>query len=118
MSDAGLFFAVILTLAVIAWVIQPFANRTPNRRREDAATLAAYQVQYERVLTNIRDLDEDYALGKIQHAFYKAERTKAVAAGTELLRLMDEHQQAASTAPPERTLDDQIEAAVAARRKA
>ena len=93
MSIAGLLITLVLSLAALAIVARPLLR--PARRERAAAEnlrrqrdrLAAY---YERVLTNIRDLDEDMATGKINQGDYEAEREAWAGRGIRLLRAQDQ----------------------------
>lgn len=91
MSITGLIVGVILFLITIGIVIVPLLlqNATTedsfrNRQRERAL---AY---YERVLRNIRDLDDDLATQKIHQDEYQAERERWMSQGVELLRMLEE----------------------------
>ncbi len=93
MSIAGLLIVLLLTLLTLVIVVYPLlrqhstaAARSHNRELE---------AKYERVLVNIRDLDEDYATGKLDGADYRSEREVWLQRGIELLRLRD--QQAGAT---------------------
>ncbi|MEM6527901.1 MAG: hypothetical protein AAF653_06380 [Chloroflexota bacterium] len=122
MSTGGIILAVILCAMTLIVVATPFFKRDENQRRAEELTGVA--AHYERVLTNIRDLEEDLALGKIQQAFHDEERAKYVAEGVTLLRQM-EALQPADVAPviarveteEDISMDDMIEQAVSARRK-
>jgi hypothetical protein len=46
---------------------------------------------YERVLTTIRDLDEDYSTGKMPEESYRQEREIWSQRGVEVLQALDEH---------------------------
>lgn len=108
MSIEGLLTALLLGAGFGAWVIWPFFGRRGlseaaflDRQRERAL---AY---YERVLLNVRDLDEDHATGKIATDEYEAEREFWLDRGVRLLRLLDqlEHNE---TLMAERTTDDAL----------
>ncbi len=130
MSLGGLAIALTMLVILALWVIVPLLDR---RRPAAPDVLAAEKqrerllVNYERTLRNIRDLDEDYATGKIQPDDYQAEREQGVQRGVQLLMAMDQLQpasrakKAAASAPrpggTDRSVDEAIEAAVAARRK-
>ena len=91
MSTEGLSGFILLTLLTCAWVISPLL-RSPSRRtgafiEKQRARAIAY---YERVLVNIRDLDEDHSTGKISTAEYDAERERWVTRGVTALKLLDE----------------------------
>ena len=124
MSIPGLFIALLLSLIALAIVARPLLG--PARRRRSAGSslrLESERVQtyYERVLTNIRDLDEDFATGKINEDDYQAEREVWAQRGIRLLRVQDqmarEGSSAAAGADAER-IDRAIEEAVAAYRAA
>ena len=72
---------------------------------------------YERVLTNIRDLDEDFQTGKLAEAEYREEREVWVNRGIRLLRVADslDREPGLGEADAE-AIDRAIEAAVRAAR--
>ncbi|MEM9952334.1 MAG: hypothetical protein AAF846_12065 [Chloroflexota bacterium] len=91
MSILGLVTAVIMFVVVLAYIGLPLLVREPategdfrSKQRERAL---AY---YERVLRNIRDLDDDLATGKIQQVEYDFEREKWMSRGVELLHMIEE----------------------------
>ena len=131
MSLGGLAIALTMLVILVLWVVVPLLDR---KRPAAPDTLAAERqrerllVQYERTLRNIRDLDEDYATGKIQPDDYQAEREEGIQRGVQFLMAMDQLKQpdsrkksvSASGLRPgdaDRTVDEAIEAAVATRRK-
>ena len=93
MSVTGLLIALVLSLIALAIVARPLL--LPARRERVAESSRRHQrdrvaTYYERVLTNIRDLDEDFATGKISEADYRAEREVWVLRGIRLLRVRDQ----------------------------
>lgn len=91
MSILGLVFALLLTLFVLAWIVMPLIGREESKGGD---TLLDKQrerllVYYERVLRNIRDLDEDHALGKIDEAEYASEREEWAQRGAQVLEALD-----------------------------
>ncbi len=116
MSIAGLILAIVMLLIVVAWTIRPLLASAPDesafldRQRERAL---AY---YERVLTNVRDLDEDHGTGKISPEEYQAEREMWVSRGVRILQLLDEldeqHSFVADHDAGDGDIDDAIETAV------
>jgi hypothetical protein len=90
MSIAGLVIALVLLVGAALYVFLPLLNRQyiseaafVDRQRERAL---AY---YERVLTNIRDLDDDHATGKISEDEYQVERERWMQRGIQVLKLLD-----------------------------
>ena len=91
MSIVGLISAVMMLLLVVIFIAIPFlsqqrqsARAFSNKQRERAL---AY---YERVLTNIRDLDDDLATDKIHQDEYDIERERWMERGVALLKMLDE----------------------------
>lgn len=91
MSIVGLISAVVMLLLVVIFIAIPFltqqrqsARAFSNKQRERAL---AY---YERVLTNIRDLDDDLATDKIHQDEYEIERERWMERGVALLKMLDE----------------------------
>jgi hypothetical protein len=127
MSIEGLLIAIVLTGISIAWVALPLlrgvsersrVNDTLHKRRERLL------IYYERVITNIRDLDEDSATGKITDDEYNAEREDWVQRGIQVLKALDTLDESEPTAMStvddahaDREMDAAIEAAIAARRE-
>ena len=118
MSILGLLVSLLLAIIAIAIVAQPLLGAArggkdaePDDRRDRVS------VYYERVLTNIRDLDEDVATGKISPADHGREREVWVARGITLLRLLDQWQAEQRQADEATDIDALIEAAVAAYRE-
>ena len=120
MSIAGLIASLILLLVIVAWALRPLLAGAPDeaafldRQRERAL---AY---YERVLTNVRDLDEDHGTGKINPEEYQLEREIWVSRGVRILQLLDEldekHSFVDDHEAGDDTIDDAIEQAIEAYR--
>ncbi len=121
MSIQGLLFALLLALFLLAWIVMPLFQRdTPpqedpllDKQRERLL------VYYERVLRNIRDLDEDHALGKMDEAEYTREREEWSQRGVQVLQALDTLKEREVIAPTpadntavDHAIDDAIEAAI------
>jgi hypothetical protein len=128
MSIAGLVFFLLLLSGVAVLVAMPLLRRESETGAESLhiqkqrERLLAY---YERVLTNLRDLDEDHATGKMPDEDYAVEREDWMQRGIEVLKTLDtldEHsvipESIHDEAAVDEAIDDAIEAAIAARRKA
>ncbi|MFN8377744.1 MAG: hypothetical protein U0452_03655 [Anaerolineae bacterium] len=92
MSLAGLLGALVLTALVLAFIAAPFLRRSKGPDRRAATDLQRERVlaYYERVLRNVRDLDEDYALGKLDEADYQHDRATWTERGVQALKLLDQ----------------------------
>lgn len=118
MSVEGLVFALVLIVGVIGLIALPAFSRPQadpliDKQRE------RLQLYYERVLRNMRDLDEDHALGKLDDADYALERELLAQRGVQVLKALDtlpEHAMIADTpaetAAVDRAIDSAIEAAI------
>lgn len=113
MSASGIIFTAGLTLVILLLILGPFFTSRGERNAQDVQTLTELRVQYDRILTNIRDLDEDHAIGKLEQDVYGPERSRLVAQGVALLKQIDER----SASVTGEATDTAIEEAIAARRK-
>jgi len=122
MSLPGLLIALVLSLIAWALVARPLLRPArPERAAESSRRHQRDRVEtyYERVLTNIRDLDEDFATGKINDADYRAEREVWVLRGIRLLRVRDQLEREENPDGDDAArIDRAIEEAVAAYREA
>jgi hypothetical protein len=113
---------VVLSIAAITilWIVAPMLNRSGKRAGDVVAQRENLTAHYERLLQNIRDLDEDFHIGKLTETAYQQERTALVDRAITVLRALDALEPLASTAgvgTSEVNVDRQIEQAVAAYRR-
>lgn len=124
MSPSGILFGLLLAAFVLMWIVLPLLQKS----RSDSATSDDLLIDkqrerlllyYERVLRNIRDLDEDHALGKIDDAEYEQEREAWAQRGAQVLQALDTlpakqviAQTTADDSAVDNAIDDAIEAAV------
>ena len=112
MSIIGLSSALTMLLILIAIVAVPLLRREQstqsfsNKQRERALSY------YERVLTNIRDLDDDLATDKIHQDEYQLERERWMERGVELLKMLDELDKAHNIISDEHANDADIDLAI------
>lgn len=133
MSIAGLIGGAILLVLALAGILQPFVKR----QRINRMILSGKQqnqdelvTTYERVLAMIRDLDEDFHTGKLAPQVYQEERAYWTKEGIDLLQKIEPNSDAkidataqsegkkVQTEDADEVLDDAIEKAISAYRKA
>ncbi len=91
MSGIGLLIAVVLLAAAVAWLALPWLRRgragalDPALARERDALLTSY----ERILSAIRDLDEDFQVGKLSQEAYASERARWAEQGAAALETLE-----------------------------
>lgn len=120
MSILGLLASLLMALIALAIVARPLlsaARRGGGARSNDEAQRDRLSNYYARVLTNIRDLDEDLATGKISQADHEREREVWVARGIALLRMQDQLEARQAPAEDASAIDAMIEEAVASYRE-
>lgn len=123
MSGEGLALSVIIFILGIVWLALPMVRRSSSgsavrRQMEREALLASY----ERTLSAIRDLDEDYSVGKLTWVDYEFERSRWMERGAGILQEMEKigvqnavKDGSRATRPDnqDRELDAEIERAIA-----
>jgi hypothetical protein len=125
-SIEGLIASLVLIGLAALYIALPLL-RSDKRKMSDASLQKQSErllVYYERVLTNLRDLDEDHLTGKITVDEYQAEREEWMQRGVQVLKALDhlaEQQIVSDTrlldeADIDQAVDDAIEAAIARRR--
>ncbi|MFQ3535246.1 MAG: hypothetical protein SNJ58_05165 [Aggregatilineales bacterium] len=123
MSFEALGLSLALIAAVVLWIAAPLLRHKPRfAEHADDVLVERLQQHYERVLASLRDLEEDFALGKLDQARYQAERQRWLAQGVEVLAELDRigalSKPAQTVGELDAAVDYRIEQAVAAYRKA
>ena len=125
MSLPGIVMAIVIVIGVLLFIVSPFMQRSQEVVSEDILIEKQRErllLVYERVLGNIRDLDEDHATLKISDEDYAAEREIWAQRGIQVLKTLEEldarHTISSSVIAEDidRAIDTRIEAAVAAYR--
>lgn len=114
MSLEGLLVALVLAGIVIAIVGRPFFSVPETEQVSLSRQRLRAEAYYERVVRNIRDLDDDHTTGKIATDEYTAEREQWVQRGSVVLKLLDDLETTPLTAAhaDDAAIDAAIEKAV------
>jgi len=117
MDIGSIFFLLALLILVIFFIAQPFLSRqrVPARPHGHAKQQASLlRAERARVIQALQELDFDYSLGKVPEEDYPAQRNALLSHGAEVLQKLD----ALQPQSPAREAGDQLEKALADRRKA
>lgn len=106
--------AVVLVLA-FAGLAYPLYVSRPRAQRAGSLALGELTAQRDGVYAMLRDLDQDYQIGKLDETDYRARREKYLGRATAVLRQIDAEQ---GVKGPPIVEDDAIEQEVAALRRA
>ena len=125
----SLLFIVAIALAVALFVSQPFLGRGKKIYPDGALTQqsrdherSALLAERDRTLSALHELDFDFTLGKVPQEDYQGQRTVLLQNGAEVLRKLDaigadsNRVEGGMDRPAPETVEERIEAAVAARR--
>lgn len=87
MSVTGILIGVLMLVGSLAWLAFPLLKRQDAARKTavDPDQVAAY----ERILQTVRDLDEDYLVGKLPAEQYTAERARWMEQGAAHLESLE-----------------------------
>jgi len=113
MEPGTIFLGLALLLGVAFVIAQPLLERK-SAPAEPVAEAEALLAERENILSALRDLDFDHATGKITTEDYTPQRAKLVAEGAAVLRQLD---RLSAGSPAPEPAEDEIERAIAARRK-
>ncbi len=126
MSIAGLIVGLGIVALTLAYIIAPLLRRetvTPTDMLLAQKQRERLLMVYDRVLTNLRDLDEDHSTGKMPDEDYTVEREIWVQRGVEVLKALDELSEAhpltasAEVEDIDDAIDRRVEAAIREYRK-
>ena len=117
MDLGSLLIMIGVTVLVVAFLARPLVERRASAVTAGEHQLSALQAERDKILTMIREIEMDHAMGKIGADDFQAQRSALVVRGSAVLREIDAlgGATAASTVPAD-DLDAAIEAAVASRR--
>ena len=128
--DIGSNFLILALFILTAlYISRPFYDRLSTKNRHLDSELSALLAERDRLLNAISELDFDHTLGKIPAEDYPLRRGQLVQRGAEVLRQLDEYQDESvgdtTSARLETAIeagivnqDDDLEALIAARRRA
>lgn len=114
MDIGSLLFLLALLILIGLYLSRPLIERTATVVSQAEHELSALLAEKERIIQALEELDFDNALGKIPEAEYPQQRALLLRQGAEILRRLDQYTQS----QPAETLEERLEAAIAARRSA
>ncbi len=121
MSIEGLIGSALVVTLTLLIIVLPLLRRPGTQIVDELQIEKARErlnMYYQRVLRNVRDLDEDHDLGKIPGDDYAAERELWLSRGVQALKALDDLEARALSFDAtddnqlERAIDDAIELAI------
>ncbi len=132
MQTVGAFIAFVLLMAVVYLILRPFI--VPEEIAEDDLATIQLDIQKDRIIEAIREIDMDYQTGKLSDEDYNLLRSRYTAAAGEVIRRIDSDAAAGAQAETEPSLpstdgehtdaglddelDDELEQQIAERKSA
>jgi hypothetical protein len=105
-----------ITLLVVAFLARPLVERRGSLVTSEEHQLSALEAERDKILTMIREIEMDHAMGKIRPEDFQVQRAALIARGSSVLREIDARTEAPAAELAEADVDAAIEAAIAARR--
>jgi hypothetical protein len=112
MDIGSLLFLLALLILIGLYLSRPLLERTATVVSQAEHELSALLAEKERIIHALEELDFDNTLGKIPEAEYPQQRALLLRQGAEILRRLDQY----APSQPKETLEERLEAAIAARR--
>ena len=112
MDIGSIFLILAVLIPVVIYIIRPIIERSmapANQAEQDLSTLLA---ERDHVVATIKELDDDFSLGKIPAEDYPPQRLTLLQSGADLLRKIDGFQME----PANLAVEDRLEAAIVAHR--
>jgi len=128
MSIEGLIVSLVILGGSLFWLALPFLRRGAWSKAELAQQKERERIlaNYERIIATIRDLDEDFQLGKFSEEVHATQRAYWTEQGAETLKMLEQmggqkkqepkaikQPQSQAQADPDAALDAAIEQAIA-----
>lgn len=111
MTTAAIVFGVVTAaFAVYLGLLPVLMARQAEKRREQQQNFTELRARYQLLLESIHDLDFDFDMGKISDAVYAEQRKMLLGRSVSALMQLDQQESQLHA------VDDEIEAAIAARR--
>jgi len=112
MDLGSIFLILALFVGVGFYVAQPFVQRKSTMVTAKEQQVSALMAERDRILDALQELDFDHTLGKIPEADYPLQREFLITKGAEIIKQLDTFQSNGKKGGK-----DQVEAAIAARKK-
>jgi hypothetical protein len=112
MDIGSIFLILAILIPVVIFISRPLMEcsaTSASYTEQDISTLLA---ERDQVVATLKELDDDYNLGKIPTEIYPTQRHALLQNGADILRQIDSYQMTSATG----TAEDRLEAAIVARR--
>lgn len=108
MDIGSIFLILALFIPVILFILRPIFERHLLPATQAEQDISSLMAERDHVIASIKELDDDYNLGKIPVEEYPTQRTALLLHGADILRIMDDNQSAHASLPAEHRLEADI----------
>ncbi len=112
MDIGSLLLLLALLILIGLFLSRPLLERKAVAVSQQEHELSALLAEKERIILALEEMDFDHLLGKIPEEDYPQQRAVLLRQGADILRKLDEYAQSV----PKGTVEERLEAAIAARR--
>jgi hypothetical protein len=113
MDIGSIFLLLAFMIPIVLFIIRPVVERSLVHANQPEQNLSTLLAERDQLVANIKELDDDYKLGKIPADDYPPQRRTLLQTGADILRKIDALQASLVNLPAE----DRLEAAIAAHRQ-
>ncbi|HSB66083.1 MAG TPA: zinc-ribbon domain-containing protein [Anaerolineales bacterium] len=113
MDIGSIFLILALFIPVILFILRPIFERSLLPVAQPGQDISTLMAERDHIIAIIKELDDDYNLGKIPVEEYPSQRQALLQNGADILRKIDIHQSIDTNLP----MEDRLEAVILAHRQ-
>jgi hypothetical protein len=113
MDIGSILLILAIFIPVTLFILHPIIERSLVPETQSGPDISTLLAERDHIIATIKELDDDYSLGKVPAEDYPSQRLALLQNGADILRNIDNFQSRFSTQAPE----DRLEAALVAHRQ-
>jgi hypothetical protein len=108
MDIGSIFLFLAILIPVALYISRPFTERKGGSTSQAGQELSTLMAERDQLVAAVKELDDDFSLGKIPAEVYPTQRQSLLQRGVEILRQIDARQSPASST----RVEDRLEAVI------